>query len=105
RAQHVDVAVGEVQQLDDPVDHAVAESDESVERADDQTVPDELHHGGCPSASRDADRGGAAARPPRMPDQPGRSSLSTKSPVAGSIPTITNPPPERVCSFVKVSGP
>ena len=38
RAEHEDVAVGEVDQLDDPVDHRVAERDERVDRADRQRV-------------------------------------------------------------------
>ena len=40
-ADHEDVAVGEVDELDDPVDHRVAEGDEGVDRADRQGV-DEL---------------------------------------------------------------
>ena len=36
RPEHEQVAVGEVDQLDDPVDHRVAEGDEGVERPGDQ---------------------------------------------------------------------
>ena len=37
-ADHEDVAVGEVDQLDDPVDHRVAEGDQRVDRAERQDV-------------------------------------------------------------------
>ena len=36
--EHEDVAVGEVDELDDPVDHRVAEGDEGVDRADREGV-------------------------------------------------------------------
>ena len=36
RADHVDVAVREVEELEDPVDHRVAERDQRVEAADGQ---------------------------------------------------------------------
>jgi hypothetical protein len=38
RPDHEHVAVGEVDQLDDPVDHRVAEGDEGVDRAEDKRV-------------------------------------------------------------------
>ena len=41
-AEHVDVAVGEVEQLDDPVDHRVAQGHQTVERADEQSVEHQL---------------------------------------------------------------
>jgi hypothetical protein len=42
RAHHEHVAVGEVDELDDPVDHRVAQGDEGVDRADRQRVRDLL---------------------------------------------------------------
>ena len=50
-AQHVDVAMREVDQAQDPVDHRVAERDEGVDRAERQPV-DELLENGV-HASRD----------------------------------------------------
>ena len=41
-ADHEHVAVGEVDELDDPVDHRVAEGDEGVDRAERQRVGDLL---------------------------------------------------------------
>ena len=38
RADHEDVAMGEVDELDDPVDHRVAERDQRVDRADREGV-------------------------------------------------------------------
>ena len=37
--------MGEVKEFDDAVDHAVAQRDQGIERADEQPVPDELSHG------------------------------------------------------------
>ena len=38
RAQHVDLAVGEVDQLDDPIDHGVAQGDQGIHAAERQAV-------------------------------------------------------------------
>ena len=43
RADHVDLAVREVQQLQDPVDHRVAERDQGVDAAERQPVDELLH--------------------------------------------------------------
>ena len=60
RADHEHVAVGEVDELDDPVDHRVAEGDQGVDRADRQGVDRLL----------DRDAEGPIGRQRAGPDQP-----------------------------------
>ncbi len=59
RAHHEDVAVGEVDQLDDPVDHRVAEGDESVDEPELQPIQDVLEkYDRVPDQVADEDIGG-----------------------------------------------
>src|SRR5262249_11818427 len=50
---HVDVAVGEVQQLQNPVDHRVAERDQRIQAPEDDPVPKKLER---PGPSKRANR-------------------------------------------------
>ena len=86
RADHEHVAVGEVDQLDDPVDHRVAEGDEGVDRADRQRVDDccgpiaATQDG--PSAAMDRRRSPSRSRPrtpgPRRTGWTGRREASRR---------------------------
>ena len=49
RAEHEQVAVGEVDQLDDAVHHRVAEGDQGVERTRDQPEQEVLPESACGS--------------------------------------------------------
>jgi hypothetical protein len=62
RSDHEHVAVGEVDQLDDPVDHRIAEGDEGIDRAEHERVADLLGAGrdGLRKCVLDGDRVGRA---------------------------------------------
>src|SRR4029077_12975496 len=48
---HVHLALGEVQELEDPVDHRVAECDQRVEAAQHKAVPEQLERSSPPEGT------------------------------------------------------
>ena len=93
RADHVHVAVGEVEQLEDPVDHRVPERDQRVDAAEDDPVDRELEEERPALRRRRVDRVEVQTtqrmpRPPKFPSCCGGSAVTS----SGILPEACGPP-------------
>ena len=102
-ADHVDVAVGEVQELQDPVDHRVAQRDQRVEAAEDDPVDGQLEEEGPALGRGQVDRveheGDQRQRQPGQVAEP--LSQSRIHAVPNSLRVTCGPPGWATRSFVR----